>query len=54
MQFRDFVKAIKTDGTPAVDGHEGRKPIEIILAIYKSAQSGKLVKLPLKSDPKLG
>jgi len=53
-QFRDFVKAIKTDGTPAVDGHEGRKPIEIILAIYKSAQTGKLVKLPLKSDPKLG
>ena len=54
MQFRDFVKAIKTDGTPAVDGHEGRKPIEIILAIYKSAQTGKLVKMPLKSDPKLG
>ena len=54
MQFKDFVKAIKTDGTPAVDGHEGRKPVEIILAIYKAAQSGKLVKLPLKSDPKLG
>ncbi len=54
MQFRDFVKAIKNDGTPAVDGHEGRKPVEIILAIYKSAQTGKLVKLPLKSDPKLG
>jgi len=53
-QFRDFVKAIRTDGTPAVDGQEGRKAIEIILAIYKSAQTGKLVKLPLKSDPKLG
>lgn len=54
LQFRDFVKAIQTDGTPAVDGHEGRKPVEIILAIYKAAQTGKLVKLPLKSDPKLG
>ncbi|MEM8943972.1 MAG: Gfo/Idh/MocA family oxidoreductase [Planctomycetota bacterium] len=54
MQFKDFVKAIRTDGTPAVDGYEGRKPIEIILAIYKSAQSGKTVKLPLKSDPRLG
>jgi len=54
MQFRDFVKAIKTDGTPAVDGHEGRRSVEIILAIYKSAMSGKTVKLPLKSDPKLG
>ncbi len=54
MQFKDFVKAINTDGTPAVDGHEGRKPVEIILAIYKAAQSGKTVKLPLKSDPRLG
>ena len=54
MQFKDFVKAINTNGTPAVDGHEGRKPVEIILAIYKSAQSGKTVKLPLKRDPKLG
>ena len=53
MQFRDFVKAIRTDGIPAVDGHEGRKPVEIILAIYKSAATGKAVKLPLKSDPKL-
>lgn len=51
MQFADFVKAIKNDGTPAVDGHEGRKAVEIILAIYKSSQSGKPVKLPLKSDP---
>lgn len=53
-QLQDFIKAIKTNGTPAIDGHEGRKAVEIILAIYKSAQSGKSVKLPLKSDPKLG
>lgn len=54
LQFQDFVKAIKNDSTPAVDGHEGRKPVEIILAIYKAAQTGKTVSLPLKSDPKLG
>jgi UDP-N-acetyl-2-amino-2-deoxyglucuronate dehydrogenase len=54
MQFRDFVRAIGTDTTPAVDGHEGRKPVEIILAIYKSATTGKPVKLPLTSDSKLG
>jgi len=53
LQFRDFVKAIKTDGTPAIDGHEGRRSVEIILAIYKSAITGRKVKLPLKSDPKL-
>jgi len=54
MQFKDFVQAIRTDGTPAVDGHEGRRAVEIILAIYKSATTGRTVKLPLKSDPKLG
>ncbi len=54
MQFADFVKAINKGETPAVDGHEGRKAVEIILAIYKSAQSAKPVKLPLKSDPVLG
>jgi len=53
-QFRDFVQAIKTDGTPAIDGREGRRAVEIILAIYKSAATGRTVKLPLKSDPKLG
>lgn len=54
MQLKDFVQAIRTDGTPAVDGHEGRRAVEIILAIYKSATTGRTVKLPLKSDPKLG
>ena len=53
MQFQDFIDAIRKDETPAVDGHEGRRSIEIILAIYKSAQTGKKVALPLKGDPKL-
>ena len=51
LQFRDFVKAINTDGAPAIDGLEGRKAVEIILAIYKSAATGKAVTLPLKRDP---
>jgi predicted dehydrogenase len=45
-QFQDFVKAIKNDTIPAIDGPEARKSVEIILAIYKSASSGKVVKLP--------
>jgi len=52
LQFRDFLRAIKTDGRPAVDGCEGRRAVEIILAIYKSASTGRKVKLPLKSDPR--
>jgi UDP-N-acetyl-2-amino-2-deoxyglucuronate dehydrogenase len=47
-QFADFVKAIKNDTMPAIDGPEARKSVEVILAIYKSAASGRAVKLPLK------
>jgi predicted dehydrogenase len=53
LQMADFVKAINTDRVPAIDGHEGRRSVEIILAIYKSAELGKAVALPLKADPKL-
>jgi UDP-N-acetyl-2-amino-2-deoxyglucuronate dehydrogenase len=34
-----------------IDGAEGRRSVELILAIYKSAQTGKPVKLPLTADP---
>jgi UDP-N-acetyl-2-amino-2-deoxyglucuronate dehydrogenase len=44
-QFRDFVRAIQTDGTPAVGDCEGRHAVEIILAIYESAAKGKAAKL---------
>jgi hypothetical protein len=33
---------------PAIDGHEGRRSVEIILGVYKAAETGKPVKLPLK------
>ena len=52
-QLKDFIKAIQNGTKPAVDGEEGRKSVEIILAIYKAAWTGKTVKLPLKSDPKI-
>lgn len=51
-QFQDFLKAIKTGGEPLVDGREGRKSVEIILAIYQSQWSGKKVSLPLARDPR--
>jgi predicted dehydrogenase len=53
MQFEDVLKAIKKGGKPLIDGPEGRKSIEIILAIYKSAEIGKAVGLPLSGDPTL-
>jgi len=53
MVFRDFVDAVKNGRPPTVDGREGRRSVEIILGIYKSAETGKVVRLPLKSDPAL-
>jgi len=52
-QFRDVLEAIETGRKPLIDGYEGRRSVEIILAIYKAAETGKTVKLPLKSDPTL-
>ena len=47
-QIRDMVEAIKEDREPIVNGEEGRKALEIILAIYKSSRTGKPVRLPLR------
>ncbi len=52
MQFADMLDAIRKKRAPAIDGHEGRRSVEIIQAIYKSAEAGgKVVKLPLKGEP---
>jgi predicted dehydrogenase len=52
-QFRDMIDAIRKGGQPAVDGPEGRRSVEIILGIYKSAETGRAIELPLKRDPVL-
>jgi UDP-N-acetyl-2-amino-2-deoxyglucuronate dehydrogenase len=52
--FEDAVKAIREKRQPAINGEQGRKSVEIILAIYESAlQGGKMVSLPLKKTPDL-
>lgn len=53
-QFKDVLKAIEgKQEQPLIDGPEGRKSVEIILAIYKAAETGKTITLPLKTDPTL-
>jgi predicted dehydrogenase len=44
--FADFLTAIKKNGPSLIDGSEGRKSVELITCIYKSAKSGKKVLLP--------
>lgn len=51
--FQDVCQAIRTGRKPAIDGEEGRRSVEIILAIYKAAETGKTVRLPLAADPTL-
>ncbi len=42
--FKDFARAIIDDREPFVNGEEGKKSVEIILGIYKSAREGVPVK----------
>lgn len=52
-QFKDVIDAINSGRKPFIDGYEGRKSVEIILAIYEAAEKGTTVKLPLSDDPVL-
>src|SRR5262249_60878112 len=46
-QIREFLTAIATGREPMLTGEEGRKPLEIVLAVYESARTGREVHLPL-------
>jgi predicted dehydrogenase len=49
-QLVDLLDAIREGRNPIVDGSEGRKSVEIILAIYHSQATGKVVRLPLSGE----
>jgi len=44
-QLEDFIRALEGGGHPLVDGVEARKAVQIILAIYESARTGREVRL---------
>ena len=46
-QIVDLVCAIREGRAPAVEGAEARKAVELIRAIYRSAESGQVITLPL-------
>jgi predicted dehydrogenase len=45
--LRDFAKAIIENREPVVNGVEGRRVLEVIMAVYESARSNNVVKFPL-------
>jgi predicted dehydrogenase len=48
-QIQDFVKAIEEGGTPEVTGDDARHGIEMGLAADRSAATGQVVQLPLRT-----
>lgn len=46
----DMIEAIKEDRSPAIPGEEGRKALEIILAIYKCQETKQPVVFPLAEE----
>lgn len=46
--YSDVIDAILNDRQPYVTAEDGRRALELVLAIYKSAAEGKSVKLPLE------
>lgn len=47
--YENVIDAIKNNKKPLVDAEAGKRALELVLAIYKSASEGRPVKLPLKN-----
>lgn len=45
--FRNVVDVFQNKAKPSIDGRSGRKSLELVLAMYKSARTGKKIALPL-------
>jgi predicted dehydrogenase len=46
--INEFVSAIRDARAPSVSGYDGYKAVEIVQAVYRSAESGQPIKLPLE------
>lgn len=49
-QIEDFLRAVIHGTKPLIDGHEGRRTVEIFTAIYRSNRDRKPVKFPLQPE----
>jgi UDP-N-acetyl-2-amino-2-deoxyglucuronate dehydrogenase len=43
--LEDFIHAVRTGGRPLCDGRDGRRSVELVEAIYRSARSGSAITL---------
>ena len=44
----NFMQHVRNTRKPLVDGHEGRKALEVIIGIYQSSKTGRIVKFPIR------
>ena len=49
-QIDNFLMAIETQQPPLIDGEEGKRSLELITAMYKSAITKSIVNLPIQSS----
>ena len=47
LQIKDFLYAVINDKSPLVSVREGRKTVELFIAIYRSQTSNEVIKFPL-------
>ena len=52
QEMAHFVACVRDDRRPIVTGEDGRATLEIIMAAYASAGSGKKIAIPFKTDAK--
>ncbi|MCP5454961.1 MAG: Gfo/Idh/MocA family oxidoreductase [Thermotogae bacterium] len=44
--YKDFISSLNENRKPLVDGREGKKAVQAVLAIYKSSEENKIIKFP--------
>jgi scyllo-inositol 2-dehydrogenase (NAD+) len=47
LELEEFFTALREDREPCITGLDGKKALEIVLAAYRSAEDGKIVRLPI-------
>ena len=48
IYYNNVIEVLRGKGKPDVDGNEGLKSLEVLIAVYLSARDGKTISLPLE------
>ncbi|HSQ20266.1 MAG TPA: hypothetical protein VLR92_07825, partial [Blastocatellia bacterium] len=43
--IKDFIRAIASDGVPLCDGHQARRSVQLVNAIYESSRTGLAIRI---------